>query len=136
MNKKAEFDYERFLVKKDENTDMLSSLKKLDLMLLDEAITEYDVDTAVELSKEIVENFITILEQTCNDPFTILFMYNLIKKEGTDFIVAHQSDIEDFFVFVYEEKDIVKYYIPDEIKKEIFKYCKEAFDRFDESDNF
>ena len=46
---------EKFLIKKDDKTDMLSSLEKVDKKIIDKKLKEYDIKTIKELSKYIIE---------------------------------------------------------------------------------
>lgn len=46
---------EKYLIKKDDKTDMLSSLEKVDKKIIDKKLKEYDIKTIKELSKYIIE---------------------------------------------------------------------------------
>ena len=48
-----------------------------------------------------------------------MFFNNLLDNENTDILAPYGSDIEDFFVFLYEKDNYLSYYIPDEIKETI-----------------
>ena len=46
---------EKYLIKKDDKTDMLSSLEKVDKKIIGKKLKEYDIKTIKELSKYIIE---------------------------------------------------------------------------------
>ena len=46
---------EKYLIKKDDKTDMLSSLEKVDKKIIDKKLKEYDIKTIKELAKYIIE---------------------------------------------------------------------------------
>lgn len=108
---------EKYLIKKDNKTDVLSSLEKVDKKIIDEKLKEYDIKTIKELSKYIIENFEEVLEISKDDMFTQMFFSKLVSNENSMIFSAYESDIEDFFVFIYEDGSHYTYYIPDEIKK-------------------
>lgn len=104
-----------------EKTDLLSSLKKIDKKIIDEAFDEYDVDSLEELKESIIEEFEYLLNTAKSDILTRYYFTKLIENENTLMFSAYEEDVEKFLVFVYEVKDSYKYYIPDEIKKIIKK---------------
>jgi len=108
---------EKYLIKKDNKTDMLSSLEKVDKKIIDKKLKEYDTKTLKELSKYIIEEFKETLEMTRDDMFTQMFFSRLVNNENSMIFSAYESDVEDFFVFVYDKVSYYTYYIPDEIRK-------------------
>ena len=118
MNKKI---IKKYLVKNDDKTDMVSSLKKLPQETLDEVLEEYYTKKVEELSKYIIDSFEEILEMTKNDIFTQMFFIELINNENSNIFSAYDTDIENFNVFIYNQGSYYAYYIPDELKKLIKK---------------
>lgn len=108
---------EKYLIKKDNNTNMLSSLEKVDKKIINKKLKEYDVKTIKELSKYIIEEFKETLEVTKGDIFTQMFFSKLVNNENSMIFSAYESDVEDFFVFAYDKGSYYTYYIPDEIRK-------------------
>ena len=108
---------EKYLIKKDNKTDMLSSLEKVDKKIIDKKLKEYDIKTIKELAKYIVEEFEETLEMTKDDMFTQMFFNKLVNNEHSMIFSAYESDVEDFFVFAYDKGSCYAYYIPDEIRK-------------------
>lgn len=115
---------EKYLIKKDNKTDMLSSLEKVDKKIIDKKLNEYDVKTIKELAKYIVEEFKETLEMTKDDIFTQMVFNKLVNNENSMIFSAYESDVEDFFVFVYDKGPYYTYYIPDEIRKIIKQKLK------------
>lgn len=108
---------EKYLIKKDDKTDMLSSLEKIDKNIIDKKLKEYDIKTVKELAKYIIEEFKETLEIAKDDVFTRMFFNKLVDNENSMFFSAYESDVEDFFVFVYNNGFNYTYYIPDELRK-------------------
>lgn len=108
---------EKYLIKKDSKTDMLSSLEKVDKKIIDKKLKEYDIKTIEELAKYIIEEFKETLEMTKDDMFTQMFFSKLVNNENSMIFSAYESDVEDFFVFVYDKGSYYTYYISDEIRK-------------------
>lgn len=108
---------EKYLIKKDDKTDMLSSLEKVDKKIIDKKLKEYDIKTIKELAKYIIEEFKETLEMTKDDMFTQMFFSKLVNNENSMIFSAYESDVEDFFVFVYDKGSYYTYYISDEIRK-------------------
>lgn len=115
---------EKYLIKKDNKTDMLSSLEKVDKKIIDKKLKEYDIKTINELAKYIIEEFKETLEMTKDDLFTQMFFSKLVNNENSMIFSAYESDVEDFFVFVYDKGSYYTYYIPDEIRKIIKQKIK------------
>ena len=115
---------EKYLIKKNNKTDMLSSLEKVDKKIIDKKLKEYDIKTIKELAKYIIEEFKETLEMTKDDLFTQMFFSKLVNNENSIFFSAYESDVEDFFVFVYDKGSYYAYYIPDEIRKTIKQKLK------------
>lgn len=46
-----------------------------------------------------------------------MFFSKLVNNENSMIFSAYESDIEDFFVFVYDKGSYYTYYISDEIRK-------------------
>jgi len=115
---------EKYLIKKDNKTDMLSSLEKVDKKIIDKKLKEYDIKTIKELAKYIIEEFKETLEMTKDDMFTQMFFSKLVNNENSMIFSAYESDVEDFFVFVYDKGSYYTYYIPDEIRKTIKQKLK------------
>ena len=107
---------EKYLIKKDNKTDMLSSLEKVDKKITDKKLKEYDIKSIKELAKYIIEEFKETLEMTKYDMFTQMFFSKLVNNENSIFFSAYESDVEDFFVFVYDKGSYYTYYIPNEIR--------------------
>lgn len=112
--------YEEYLIKKDKK-DLLSSLKLINEEIISKKLKEYDLKSIEELKKYIIDSFKFCLHGSKNDIFTIRYFQRLIDHEDSEWLSAYQSDIEDFFVFIYENKGYYSYYIPTEIKKIIKK---------------
>lgn len=108
---------EKYLIKKDSKTDVLSSLEKVDKEIINNKLKEYDIKTLKELSEFIIEDFKEILEMSKDDMFTQMFFNKLVNNENSMIFSAYESDIEDFIVFVYDKGPYYTYYIPDEIRK-------------------
>lgn len=108
---------EKYLIKKDDKTDMLSSLEKVDKKIIDKKLKEYDIKTLKELAKYIIEEFKETLEMTKEDMFTQMFFSKLVNNENSMIFSAYESDVEDFFVFAYDKGAYYTYYIPDEIRR-------------------
>lgn len=108
---------EKYLIKKDNKTDILSSLEKVDKKIIDKKLKECDVKTIKELSKYIIDEFKVTLEMTKDDVFTQLFFIRLVNNENSMIFSAYESDVEDFLVFAYDKGSYYTYYIPDEIRK-------------------
>lgn len=115
---------EKYLIKKDNKTDMLSSLKKVDKKIIYKKLKEYDIKTIKELAKYIIEEFKETVEMTKDDMFTQMFFNKLVNNENSMIFSAYESDVEDFFVFVYDKVSYYTYYIPDEIRKIIKQKLK------------
>ena len=115
---------EKYLIKKDNKTDMLSSLEKVDKKIIDKKLKEYDIKTIKELAKYIIEEFKETLEMTKDDMFTQMFFNKLVNNENSIIFSAYESDVEDFFVFAYDKGSCYAYYIPDEIRKTIKQKLK------------
>lgn len=107
---------EKYLIKKDK-TDMISSLKKVDIKIVNEKIEEYDANSIEELAKFIIEEFKKILSLSKDDIFTRMFFERLVHNENSIIFSAYEQDVEHFTVFVYENGEHYSYYIPDEIRK-------------------
>lgn len=108
---------EKYLIKKDSKTDVLSSLEKVDKKIINNKLKEYDIKTLKELSEFIIEDFKEILEMSKDDMFTQMFFNKLVNNENSMIFSAYESDVEDFIVFVYDKGPYYTYYIPDEIRK-------------------
>ena len=108
---------EKYLIKKDDKTDMLSSLEKVDKKIIDKKLKEYDIKTIKELAKYIIEEFKETLEMTKDDMLTQMFFSKLVNNENSMIFSAYESDVEDLFVFVYDKGSYYTYYISDEIRK-------------------
>ena len=78
---------------------------------------EYDIKTIKELAKYIIEEFKETLEMTKDDMLTQMFFSKLVNNENSMIFSAYESDVEDFFVFVYDKGSYYTYYISDEIRK-------------------
>ena len=113
--------HEKYIIIKDDNTDMVSSLKKIDKNIIKEAMKEHDANDIEELAEEIISMFEITLQVSKDDIFTQLFFTNLLNNENSEVLAPYGSDIEDFFVFLYEKDNYLSYYIPDEIKEIIKK---------------
>ena len=96
---------------------MISSLKKVDIKIVNEKLEEYDVNSIEALAKFIIEEFKEILSSSKDDVFTQMFFERLVNNENSIIFSAYEQDVECFTVFVYENGDHYSYYIPDEIRK-------------------
>lgn len=96
---------------------MLSSLEKIDEKIIINKLKEYDIKTIKELAKYIIEEFKETLEMTKDDMFTQMFFSKLVNNENSMIFSAYESDVEGFFVFVYDKGSYYTYYISDEIRK-------------------
>lgn len=108
---------EKYLIKKDSKTDVLSSLEKVDKEIINNKLKDYDIKTLKELSEFIIEDFKETLEMAKDDMFTQMFFNKLVNNENSMIFSAYESDVEDFIVFVYDKGPYYTYYIPDEIRK-------------------
>lgn len=106
---------EEYIITK-EKTDLLSSLKRVDNNLTQEALEEYDLENLEELRDFILEEFEMLYDMSRDDIFTQMYFTRLLENENSVFMSAYQSDIEAFYAFVYENGRHLSYYIPDEIK--------------------
>ena len=107
---------EKYLIKK-YKTDMISSLKKVDMKIVNEKIEEYDVNSIEELAEIIIEEFKEILRLSKDDIFTQMFFERLVHNENSSIFSAYEQDVEHFTVFAYDSGEHYSYYIPDEIRK-------------------
>ena len=114
-------EFEKYAIKKDK-TDMLSSLKLVNKKIIKEKIIQYGVDTIEELADEIIEDFDVTLDISKDDIFTKKFFEKLVNNQNSFVFSAYESDVKDFFVFVYKKGVYYTYYIPDEIRDIIKKY--------------
>ena len=96
---------------------MLSSLEKIDEKIINNKLTAYDIKTLTELAKYIIEEFKETLEITKDDMFTQMFFSKLVNNENSMIFSAYESDVEGFFVFVYDKGSYYTYYISEEIRK-------------------
>lgn len=96
---------------------MLSSLEKIDEKIINNKLKEYDIKTIKELAKYIIEEFKETLEMTKDDMFNQIFFSKLVNNENSMIFSAYESDVEGFFVFVYDKGPYYTYYISDEIRK-------------------
>ena len=94
---------------------MLSSLEKIDEKIINNKLKEYDIKTIKELAKYIIEEFKETLGKTKDDMFTQMFFSKLVNNENSMIFSAYESDVEGFFVFVYDKGSYYTYYISDEI---------------------
>lgn len=115
---------EKYLIKKDNKTDMLSSLKKIDKKIINKALKENDLKTIESLSQYTISEFKDLLRQTKTDIFTQMFFQRLVDNENSFIFSAYESDVESFFVFAYDKGSYYTYYIPDEIRKIIKQELK------------
>lgn len=111
---------EKYVIKKDK-IDMLSSLKLVDKKLINDTLEELDLDSIKELSEYLIDEFEMVLNFSKDDMFTRMYFNRLVNNENSSIFSAYQSDVESFFVFVYEQDDHYAYYIPIEIRKIIKK---------------
>lgn len=107
---------EKYLIKKDENTDMLSSLKKVDEIILKSAMEEWDCTTIEEFAEYIINDFEDIVDVSQFDIFSLLFFERLLENENSIIFTPTETDVTSFWVFVYDNGDNYSYYIPNEIK--------------------
>ena len=112
--------YEKYLIKKDK-LDLLSSLKALDKKIINKMMKEYDSKNIEELKEQIIDNFELCLSMSKDDMFTKMYFQKLINNENSMFMSAYKDDIEELWVFVYENNGYYSYYIPSEIKRIIKK---------------
>ncbi len=112
--------YEKYLIKKDK-LDLLSSLKALDKKIINKMMKEYDSKNIEELKEQIIDNFEFCLSMSKDDMFTKMYFQKLINNENSMFMSAYKDDIEELWVFVYENNGYYSYYIPSEIKRIIKK---------------
>lgn len=115
---------EKYLIKKGDKTDMLSSLEKVDIKIINDKLKEYDVKTLKELSKCIIDDFKEILEFSKDDILTQMFFSRLVNNENSFIFSAYEEDVESLWVFAYDDGKYYTYYIPDEIKKIIKEKLK------------
>lgn len=113
-------DLEKYVIKKDK-MDMLSSLKLVANNLINETLEELDLHSIKELSEYLIDEFETVLNLSKDDMFTRMYFSRLVNNENSFVFSAYQSDVENFFVFVYEQDNHYAYYIPTEIRKIIKK---------------
>lgn len=114
----------KYLIKKGKDTDMISSLKKVDNKLINKALKDGNFDSIEELAEYIIDSFEAVFDMTKDDMFTQMFFTKLINCENTMVFAPYESDVEDFLVFPYDNGSCYTYYIPNEIKKII----KDAYD--------
>lgn len=113
-------DLEKYVIKKDK-MDMLSSLKLVDKNLINETLEELDLDSINELSEYLIDEFEMVLNLSKDDMFTKMYFSRLVNNENSFIFSAYESDVESFYVFVYERDNHYAYYIPTEIRKIIKK---------------
>lgn len=116
--------YEKYLIKKGK-LDLLSSLKSLDKRIVNEKLKEYELDNLDELKDYIIEEFEMSINMSKGDKFTQLYFLRLLEHENSEWMSAYREDIEDLFVFVYDNGEHYSYYIPTEIKTIIKNMLKE-----------
>ncbi len=112
--------YEKYLIKKNK-LDLLSSLKALDKKIINKMMKEYESKSIEELKEQILNNFEFCLSMSKDDIFTQMYFQKLLNNENSIFMSAYKDDIEELWVFIYENNDHYSYYIPLEIKKIIKK---------------
>lgn len=115
--------YKNYIVKKGK-TDLLSSLKAINNKTINKSLKEKALDNIQKLKDYIIDTFESCLDNAKDDMFTKIYFQTLIDNENSEVISAHDSDIEDYFVFIYKNGDYYSYYIADEIKKLIKKILK------------
>ena len=108
---------EKYLIKKDDKTDMLSSLEKVDKKIINDKLKECNCKTLKELSRYIIDEFTDILEFSKDDIFTQMFFSRLVNNENSIIFSAYEDDVESLWVFAYDNGKYYTYYIEDEIKK-------------------
>ena len=116
-------DLKSYVIKK-EKTDMLSSLKLIDEKITGNAMKEYGVASISELAEYLIDEFEELLKFSKDDIFSQMYFQRVVNNEGSFVFSAYESDVESFFVFVYQKDDYYTYYIPDEIRKIIKKELK------------
>lgn len=116
--------YEKYLIKK-ENLDLLSSLRLLDKKIVNEKLREYGLKNINELKDYIIEEFETCLDMSKDDKFTQIYFLRLLEHENSELMSAYEQDIEDLFIFIYDNGNHYSYYIPTEIKTIIKNMLKE-----------
>ncbi len=112
--------YDKYIIKKGK-TDLLSSLKALNKNIIKENLKDYDLDNIEELKEYIIDSFEFCLSASKTDLFTRLYFQKLLNNENSMIMSAYQDDIAALWVFVYENNEVLSYYIPTEIKKIIKK---------------
>lgn len=115
--------YETYEIRK-EKTDLLSSLKALNKNLIKKVLKEKYLDNINELKTEVLDTFTFCLSLSKDDMATKIYFKTLLDNENTNNMPGYQSDIKDFFVFIYKNDDHYSYYVPDEIKKIIKRELK------------
>lgn len=106
-------------------TDLTSLTLVEALNLLDDKIYEYNDVLEGKDNKEnaeyILKNFNELLTMTKDDIFTQIYFNKLLTDENKAVAEKMPSDIEDFIIFIYEQDDEIRYFIPKEIKDIIKK---------------
>lgn len=110
-----------FVHKKEE--DLLSSLKELKKEIIDEKLRENDLENIQELKKYILENLNNSIKNIKNRWLLNIHFEVLLENENK-ILSVDPSDITNFIVFLYEEDNKIKYYIPSEIKEIIKRSIK------------
>lgn len=116
--------YEKYLIKK-EKLDLLSSLKLLDKKIVNEKLKEYELKNINELKDYIIEEFKASLDMSKDDKFTQFYFLRLLEHENSELMSVCEQDIENLFVFVYDNEKHYSYYVPTEIKTIIKNMLKE-----------
>ena len=73
----------QYLIKKDNKTDMLSSLEKVDKKIIDIKLEEFGIKTIKELSECVIEEFKDILKMSKDDIFSQMFFERLVENENS-----------------------------------------------------
>lgn len=98
-------------------TDLLSSLKSINKEYAQKYMDDNCYDNYKEWKNNVLILFKVSFDASKNNLFTMNFFNRLVLCENTTNIVAYADDVISNIVFLYRDEDGLKYYIPDEIKK-------------------
>lgn len=117
-------DMRDYLIKKNDKTDILSSLEQIDSKIINEILENNRV--GMKNINDIANYKLKLVKQTFEDlpfdPSSHFYYSKLLRYENKTTFRPAGADIEDFVVFIYNKNNKPSYYIPDEMKEIIKEF--------------